>query len=448
MNDFIRELRQGGQQISIIESNGQYTYGELADEIELCKAKLEKLNINPGSVIAILGDYGFKSIALFFALYELQHIVVPIASTLDRECQEKLREGQVEWKIILKDDSVIIEPTGVLAEHPYILSLRNQGDSGLILFSSGSTGAPKAMVHNLNRLVSSFELKNRRSMRILVFLMFDHIGGLNTLLNVLSMHGTLVLPGAREPEQVSQMIASHQVAVLPASPTFLNLLLMSGVHERYDLSSLRLITYGTEPMPEELLKRLRERFPKVKFLQTFGTSETGIAKTSSKSSTSLMIKIDDPNMEIQIVEGELWLRSRTQILGYMNASMESFTEDGWFRTGDLVELGESGYLQVKGRIKEVINVGGAKVLPTEIESVILEMAEVDDVLVYGEKNAITGSSVCADIVAHGSDTDNLAEKVRAHCRTRLDSYKVPTRVRLVERTNFSERFKKMRLGVV
>ncbi|WP_047734623.1 AMP-binding protein, partial [Vibrio parahaemolyticus] len=111
--------------------------------------------------------------------------------------------------------------------------------------------------------------------------------------------------------------------------------LIANVHQQYDLKSLRMITYGTEAMPESLLLRLKAALPRVKLLQTFGTSETGIAQTSSRSSSSLEIRFDDPNQEYKIVDNELWLRSKTQILGYLNHDMSSFSDDGWFQTGDL-----------------------------------------------------------------------------------------------------------------
>ncbi|MCG6428237.1 AMP-binding protein, partial [Vibrio parahaemolyticus] len=141
----------------------------------------------------------------------------------------------------------------------------------------------------------------------------------------------------REPEEVAQLIEKEKVNLLPASPTFLNMMLIADVHRRFNLRTLRMITYGTEAMPESLLLRLKKELPRVKFLQTFGTSETGIAQTSSRSSDSLEIKIDDPNQEYKIINGELWLKSKTQILGYLNHDMSGFSDDGWFKTGDLVE---------------------------------------------------------------------------------------------------------------
>jgi acyl-CoA synthetase (AMP-forming)/AMP-acid ligase II len=205
-----------------------------------------------------------------------------------------------------------------------------------------------------------------------------------------------------------------------------------------------MITYGTEAMPESLLLKLKESFPKVKFLQTFGTSETGISTTSSKSSDSLYMKIEDSNQEYKIVENELWLRSKTQVLGYLNASMDSFTSDGWFKTGDLVEELEDGYLKIIGRSKEVINVGGQKVLPAEVESVILSMPNVHDCMVYAVPNAITGQTVVCDVVLSKND-ENIKKTVRAFCKDKLDAFKIPTKVTVVEKTNFSERFKKMRI---
>jgi acyl-coenzyme A synthetase/AMP-(fatty) acid ligase len=325
-----------------------------------------------------------------------------------------------------------------------IKKLKESQSSGLILFSSGSTGKPKAMIHNLDNLINSYKDKKAKSMNMLVFLMFDHIGGLNTLFNALCMGACLIIPKNRDAKNICELIQNYKIMVLPSSPTFLNLILISGEHKTCDLSSLRMITYGTEAMPESLLLKLKENFPKVKFLQTFGTSETGISTTSSKSSDSLYMKIEDSNQEYKIVENELWLRSKTQVLGYLNASMESFTSDGWFKTGDLVEELEDGYLKIIGRSKEVINVGGQKVLPAEVESVILSAPFIDDCMVYGVQNAITGQTVVCDVVLSQAN-ENIKKTIRSFCKDKLDAFKIPTKVNVVEKTNFSERFKKMRV---
>ena len=337
----------------------------------------------------------------------------------------------------------MIEENSSNEKHQMIQDLQEKNNSGLILFSSGSTAKPKAMIHNFDNLVEHYKDKKEKSLNMILFLMFDHIGGLNTLLNILSMGATAIIPENRNSDDICKLIQDYEIRVLPSSPTFLNLILMSKSNERYDLNSLRMITYGTETMPESLLIKLKTAFPKVKFLQTFGTSETGIANTSSKSSNSTFMKIDDPELEHKIVDNELWIRSKTQILGYLNSSMDSFTSDGWFKTGDLVEVSEDGYIKIIGRNTEIINVGGQKVLPSEIESVVLSMEEIEDCLAYGEKNLITGQNVVCDVVLK-NEISNIKLLIRKFCKDKLDNYKIPTKINIIDKINFGDRFKKIR----
>lgn len=437
------KFKEFEEKVAIVFKDETYTYGELLCKIEEYTKELEQ--IKKGRVVSILGDYSFDNIALFLALYKNKNIIVPITSKLDEVIKTYLEESLSQYKIEIINNKVDIKSLDIEKEHQMICKLQNESHSGLILFSSGSTGKPKAMIHSLDNLINSYKDKKEKSMNMLVFLMFDHIGGLNTLFNCLSMGSTIVIPMIRDAKEICNLIEKYKIRVFPSSPTFLNLVLISGEYKNYNLKSLRMITYGTEAMPESLLKKLKEVFPKVKFLQTFGTSETGITSTSSQSSDSLYMKLNDPNCEYKIVNDELYLRSKTQILGYLNASMEVFTEDGWFKTGDLVELTEDGYLKIIGRGKEIINVGGEKVLPAEIESIILEMYNVIDCMVYGEKNAITGQTVVCDIVYNDNiSTRELKKTIRAFCKEKLESYKLPTKVNLVEKINFSERFKKIR----
>lgn len=444
MNNMVDKFKDNAQ-IAIIYDGKKYSYNELYIKIKEIENFI-KDKIKSGEVVAILADYSFVSIALFFALYENKNIIAPITSTSKKEIDGKVKESFSTKIINLEDEKLVITNIKSKASHKIINDLQNSKCAGLILFSSGSTGAPKAMIHNLDTLVDSYGDKKQKQINMLVFLMFDHIGGINTILNILSMNATMIIPQNRNADDICKLIEEYKIAVLPSSPTFLNLILINRSYEKYDLSSLRMITYGTETMPEGLLNRLKTVFSKVKFLQTFGTSETGIAATSSKSSSSTFMKIDDENLEYKIVDNELWLRSKTQILGYLNRSMESFTNDGWFKTGDLVELDNEGFIKIIGRNKEIINVGGQKVLPSEVESVLLGMDEIEDCLVYGEQNAITGQSVSCDVVLKsGVKADGLKILVRKFCKDKLDNFKIPTRVNVVQKTEFTERFKKSRI---
>ncbi|MCT7501669.1 fatty acid--CoA ligase family protein [Aliarcobacter cryaerophilus] len=444
MSFILDKLKSFNSKNAIVFEDRIYTYEEFIKQIKDYKNILDKHNIS-SKVVVILGDYSFYNLALFFALYENKNIIVPITSNIKKVQDDFIEESFCQTIIKTDEKNLLIQNLKTIFSHNMIDNLREKNSSGLILFSSGSTGKPKAMIHNLDTLIDSFKDKKEKSMNMLVFLMFDHIGGLNTVFNALCMGASLIIPKIKDAKTICELIEKYKIMVLPSSPTFLNLILISEEYKNYDLSSLRMITYGTETMPQSLLLKLKEVFPKVKFLQTFGTSETGISTTSSKSSNSLFMKLEDINGEYKIVENELWLRSKTQVLGYLNASMDSFTSDGWFKTGDLVEV-DGEYIKIIGRAKEVINVGGQKVLPAEVESVILSIEEISDCMVYGEKNAITGQTVVCDVVLN-KNIENIKKRVRVFCKDRLDAYKIPTKVNVVDKTNFSDRFKKIRRKV-
>jgi acyl-coenzyme A synthetase/AMP-(fatty) acid ligase len=443
----LERLEVHGEKTFLHMNGCSRTYADLWAAIVVQRRRLDLGGVVKGQSVALLCDYSFDAIALFLALLANRNVIVPLTTTVPEEAQERLALLRIDWvcREPRPNGDILRKENGTLERHELLTRVSETGHSALVLFSSGSSGRPKAMVHDLDRLLDSYRDRRSRDLTLMVFLMFDHIGGLNTLFTALASGATMVIPSTREPDEVCALVARHLVAVLPASPTFLNLVLLSGAAERHDLGSLRIITYGTEPMPESLLVRLRTAFPKVKLLQTFGTSETGISQTSSLSSSSTLLRLDDPNIEHCVVEGELWLRSRYQILGYLNHSMESFTKDGWFKTGDMVEEAGDGFIRIKGRLKELINVGGQKVLPAEVESILLEMPQVEDCLVYGEPNPITGQIVCAKVVPKaGTEVGALRGIVRVFCRARLDSYKVPVKVLAVSGPLFGARFKKQR----
>ena len=445
MSWLINNFNSFDNKIAIIQKGTSYTYRQLFNNIERIKEDVIKGKIDPGEVISILSDYSFNSISLLLALYQNKNIIVPIVTKIENEVNDRVEESFTSKSILLDNNEFTVNNHAVDNPHQMIETLQNANSSGLILFSSGSTGKPKAMIHNFDNLINHYQDKKERSINMILFLMFDHIGGLNTLLNILSIGATTIIPENRNADDICMLIQEYKIKVLPSSPTFLNLILMNNSYDKYELSSLRMITYGTETMPESLLNRLKEAFPKVKFLQTFGTSETGIANTSSKSSNSTFMKINDPELEYKIVDNELWLKSKTQIIGYLNSSMNSFTNDGWFKTGDLVETTNDGYIKIIGRSKEIINVGGEKVLPNEVESMILSIPEIEDVTVYGKENIITGQTVVCDVVLKEEiKSKEIKIIIRKYCKDKLDKYKIPTKVYIVKKLNFSNRYKKIR----
>ncbi len=440
----LERIKSFADNTAISDPSGSYSYTQLHETIIKYLNFLEQ-NFQPGQRVILLSDYNFDSIALFVAFSLSRLIVIPVINRKNNELQAKIAASGAEAVIRIEQSEIEVKSSARQKDIALRHNLKKKQHSGLILFSSGTTGKPKAMLHDLSVLLDTYKLKRPKSLAIMIFLMFDHIGGINTLFNVLSMGTNAVIPENRNPETIACLVESEQVNILPASPTFLNLLMLSDALEQYDLSSIRMITYGTEPMPESLLSRIKQKFPRAKLLQTFGTSETGIAQLKSRSSSSLEIKIDDPNMDYKIVDGELWLKSKTTIVGYLNASMDQFTEDGWFKTSDMVEECNNGYLKIKGRKSDIINVGGEKVLPVEVESFLMSVDGVDDCLVFAQNNSLTGQNVAAYIVKkEGFEEKKLKNTIRKECIKNMQRYKVPAKIYFKNTIDFSSRFKKSR----
>ena len=166
-------------------------------------------------------------------------------------------------------------------------------------------------------------------------------------------------------------------------------------------------------------------------------------RSKSKSSDSLWVKIGGEGFETRVVDGLLEVKAQSAMLGYLNAP-SPFTEDGWFMTGDEVIV-NGEYMCILGRKSELINVGGLKVFPAEVESVILTMDGVDDVAISGEKSALTGNIVKARVKLSTNETvAEFRKRLRVYCKGKLEVYKIPQKVVLVNEMMTGARFKKMR----
>lgn len=428
---------------AMIRPEGQLSYRELTQGVRDWHRILDERHCPEGSVVAIVGDFSPRVCSLLLTLMERNCVIVPLSATVQTSHQEFIDTAEVQYVVCFDStDQWTLESRRIEVKNDLTRSLLATGEPGLVLFSSGSTGKPKAALHNFAKLVEKFRVP-RQPFRTLVFLLFDHIGGLNTFLHTISNCGTMVVTRNRNPDEVCRLIAAHRVELLPTSPTFLRLMLISDACQNHDLSSLKLITYGTEVMPESTLIRLNEVFPNVRFQQTYGLSELGIMRSRSKESGSLWVKVGGEGYETRIVDGILWIRAASAMMGYLNVP-SPFTEDGWFITGDLVET-DGEYLRIVGRVSEIINVGGEKVYPGDVESVLQQMNGVDDVAVTAESNPITGQSVAARVRLSTEETPaEFRKRMREFCRNRLRPYQVPQKIVFVRDDMHSQRFKKMR----
>ena len=389
--DFLtKTFHQNLKKNAIIWHGKECNFQWLIGQIKFWEMSIEELDLRSGSVVGLEADFSPNAIALFLALAEKACIIVPLHhSTPNKE--QVLEIAQVEFIFqINKNDEVSSEKIEKVADNEYYQLLRQRSHPGLVLFSSGTSGEPKGAVHDFVNLLNKFK-KKRSPLIILNFLLFDHWGGLNTMLHTLSSSGTVLTINDRSPNGICKLIEQHQVEILPTSPTFLNILLLSGAYKQYDLSSLKVISYGTEPMTESTLKKMYSVFPNIKLQQTYGLIEVGVLRSKSKSSNSLWVKVGGEGFETRVVDGLLEIKADSTMLGYLNAS-NPFTEDGWFMTGDSVEV-NGEYLRILGRQSELINVGGEKVYPSEVESVIQKISNVAEVTVFRETNLITGNIV-------------------------------------------------------
>jgi long-chain acyl-CoA synthetase len=420
------------------------TYAHLIDLVARARATLDDWGISRGEISSLEGDFSPGAVAMLLALIDRAAVVVPMTAAVPpHQRQEFLDIAEVQARIeVDTEDSWRVEKRPVVPSNPITHRLLESGSPGLVLYSSGSTGRSKAALHNLTALLEKFKAR-RPPLRSLTFLLLDHIGGQNTLYYLLSSGGTIVAIDRRDPDTVAAAIAEHKVELLPTSPTFLNLLLISEAWKRHDLSSLKRVTYGTEVMPESTLARLHDVLPTAELLQTYGLSELGILRSKSRDSSSLWLKVGGEGFETKVVEGILWIRAQSAMLGYLNHP-SPFDADGWFNTGDMVEV-DGEWIRILGRQSEIINVGGQKVYPAEVESVLLQLPGVRDVSVCGERSVITGNIVVARFnLDNNEPLSELKRRVRDFCRGRLEPFKSPARIEIVSGDQFSARFKKMR----
>ncbi len=442
--DFLKNIfKNNPDKIAFIFQDRNYSYEWLSEKINEYKTDLKSRGINPGDSVALQSRPFPNSLALFLAILDNNNIAIPIAIDSKSKKEEYISIANPDF-IINYSDKNGFDYSEINSTKPALYeTLNSQCHPGLVLFSSGTSGSPKAAVHDVSRLLAKYK-SPRKNFRTIAFMLYDHIGGIDTLFYSLSNASTIIIPEDRNPENICRITELHSAEVVPVTPTFLKLLLLSESYKNYDLSSVKYVTYGTEPMSDWLLGRVNEIFPNAKFLQKYGTTEVGTLRSKSETNTSTWMKIGGEGYETKIEDGILYIKAKSAMLGYLNAPTP-FTEDGWFVTGDRVEK-KNGYYRILGRESEIINVGGEKVFPAEVENIINAMDMVADATVYGESHPIMGNIVCAIVTPNKTDFDkrSLKSQIKKYCSDKLESYKVPVKIKFTKSAHFGERYKKTR----
>ncbi|MGJ7612726.1 MULTISPECIES: ANL family adenylate-forming protein [unclassified Variovorax] len=427
---------------AVVFRGASVNYGELSAAIAQQQQALEAAGVQPGVPVILRGDYSALAVSMLLALIERCCIIIPLTPEACDSLGASIGDVAPEWLIDVSKTEASFEKlaAGPLPELYKIVIER--AAPGLVLFTSGSSGKPKAVVHDFSKLMEKFHAV-RPAMITLNFLLFDHWGGLNTLLHCLSNLCLIVVPAGRSPEQVCALVAAHRIELLPATPSFLSMLLISKAYLGHDLGSLKLITYGAEPMPETTLRNLRKVFPGIELRQTYGMIELGVLRAKSRSPDSLWVKLGGEGYSVRVVDGMLQIRADSAMLGYINAP-SPFTEDGFLMTGDLVET-DGEWIRVLGRQSDIINVGGQKVYPAEVEAVLLDCPEVADAVVYGEPNPLLGKIVCAQVILReGFDEAAARSGIRKLGKERLQPFMIPAKIKFVTEIAQSHRLKRVR----
>ncbi len=424
---------------AVLHGNSMASYRHICGAIEEWKVRLDNDHIQPGEAVLFDADLSASSLGLLFAILDRGAIATPLtqAAVVHPGTAREISNAVVYYQ---RNGSQSYPRS---PRHPLYEKCREAGQGGLIIFTSGSTGTPKASLHQANRFLAKFQ-KQHPPLRTLLTLPIDHMAGLDSLLYALTSNSAVIVPETPDPRGICHAIARHQAELLPATPSLLNIIWLSGCLTAHDLSSLTIITYGAEVMPEITLTRIQQALPHCRFIQKYGATEFGSPSTRSRDNRSVWFKLaPDSGFEIDIRDNTLWVRSPCTMLGYLNAP-SPIDADGWINTGDRVQV-DGDYFRILGRESDLINVGGQKVNPIEVENVLLSADNVRDVVVSGENNPILGQTVMAVVrLVAPEDRSFLKNRLRAHCHNRLPREAIPVRIEIADDETWNSRYKKTR----
>jgi len=259
---------------------------------------------------------------------------------------------------------------------------------------------------------------------------------------------TAVIQPKFEPGRFLQLIEEKGVLLAYAVPSMIMLCLGHEQIENHDYSSLKMLMYGTAPMPPGGVRRLAELFPQTYLLNVYGLTEGGGAvcslppKEAKKRPDSIGRPLPPTEMRVTRDDGEpcdpkevgeIWMRTPTRRSYFKDdaATSEAWTEDGWLRTGDAGYVDEDGYLYLSDRKKDMIIRGGYNVYPAEIEAVLYEHPAVVEAAVIGVPHEVLGEDVKAFVVVRNTEPVS-PEQITAYCKERLADYKTPRQVEFLD----------------
>lgn len=455
------------------------TYGALETAVQRTVALLGSHGVQAGDRVALQLPKSLPFIYLHLAIMRLQAISLPLnpgypphelgyfladaearlffADAAARATLDPLRDARPDLTIVYlaAEDGAAFDAQ-LAAYAPLAVALPDDPAAvALMIYTSGTTGRPKgAMLTHGNITANLDSLHSAWGWRaddvILHVLPIFHVHGL-----IVALHGALhagataVLLPRFEADEVLALLASGRFSVFMGVPTIHRRLIDRALagDRRYDFSALRLMTSGSDRLPDDLFQAYQTHFGYT-LLERYGMSETGMLISNPLHGErrvgsvglplpGVAVRIVDPDSEAPLADGSVGavqVRGANVCPGYWrkpDKTAEAFTPDGWLRTGDLGVRAPDGYITLKGRAKDLIITGGYNVYPPEVELVLAEHPAVQASAVIGCPDRAWGERVTACVVLRPGH-EVAADALIAHCKARLVSYKVPRRVVLLD----------------
>jgi len=313
--------------------------------------------------------------------------------------------------------------------------------------TSGTTGEPKLVQQTMAALLGRIRRQpSEARMRWLLTYHPATFGGLQVILTALHDATDLIVVSQPSIRLLRDAALFHAVTHISGTPTFWRAFLMA-LGDRTCELKLKQITLGGEIADESILRTLRTKFPHTPIRHIYASTEAGSlfsVRDGRPGFPADWLETGADGVGLRVMDGVLQVRSPRVMLGYATPGESVVTDDGWLITGDQVELvGDRVYF--RGRQDSILNIGGAKVRPEEVEDAILRLKGIADAYVYGVPNPLTGMVIAADIVlAPGESAGDLRQAITSQLRTSLESYKIPRLIKFVESITLTPAGKKQK----
>ena len=471
-----------GPQTAIVDPEGRFTWTEFGKRTARAAGVLRSRGIGPGDRYTIIGRNGFRIAELMHAGYWMGAIPVPvnfrlappeIAHVLENAAC-RLIVVEHDFVDVLQADDVAPHATNVLiiggsggdaqpdyerllAEAPPapLYEGTQEDDEALLLYTGGTTGRAKGVpLSHRNIVTNAIQIGLMTAPR--PDDVFLHVAPMfhsaDLLANPYTLAGAAHLYLPRFTSAAAfDAIETFGVTTTLLTPTMLIVMLQDPDFDRYDISSLRQVLYGSSPMAAEWIRRAVERFEGVEFIQAYGLTETAplltvlpmqahIEAIAGKDPERLG-SVGQPLVGVEIKTagadgkmlspgeaGEIVVRGPNVAAGYLKrpeATAEAF-RDGWFFTGDIGRLDKQRRLYLLDRKKDMIITGGENVYSLEVEAALYQHPDVQECAVVGVPDDVYGEALLAAIVpAPGAALTD--EALIDHCRNRIGGYKIPRR---------------------